>query len=809
MAKNLTEYSTSQKPRQKLSYSEKVANDNAWGKACIDYAIKSVGLGSTSRRSPRDRKKRNYNLFNGKFDKADMAHEVTPLGLQGFSFPAELQYRDIVSPIFTLLFGEEIKRGTSFVVRAINEDAISDKETKKKNEILAKLQEYLTAENPENPEESMKQVQKYWTYEYQDMREKTATDLLNYLRQYLKLDQEFSKGWEDVLLAGEEIYEIDIISGAPVARRCNPLETHFVLANNSDKADDAPIIIKDTFMPVNQVIDEYWEVLEDDEIEDLEDDIDSGSQYGDLSIFPERQGIIYDDGRPPENTETYMDEKGNVRVTKAVWASMKKIGELTYMDENEEQQKTYVDENYKPDKSNPDEVVDWFWITEYWEGTRIKNNIYKNIRPRRLQFRTIDNISTAKSGFVGTVYNANNSESVSLMDRLVPWIYLYITTWYRTELLMAANQGKIGLIDLSMVPEGWDIEKWMYYATTMKFAFVNSFNEGRKGAATGKLSGSITDHTKALDLETGNAIQHHISILDYVERKIHDLSGVSQQRLGAISASEGVGNVQRSVTQSAIITEKWFQVHNWTKQRVLEQLIETAKIAYAEDNKKLQYITDDLGTVMFNFDGGDFANDQLGVFVSDSIKDQSVLEMVKNLAQAALQNDKTELSSVIDVITSNSTAEIKNKLKQAEQRAAERENAQFQATQETEKAKIAAIERQTDLEAYNAQADREVKIQVATISAMGMEKGEGNSADIQAASKQALEERKQSFAEMQAQAQNSQDEKAAELKHKDIETKATLKREEMASKERLKEKEIAAKKEIEKTKVKNKTKPKS
>ncbi len=797
-------YSTGNMPRQKLSYDEKVAKDFEWGKKCIDHAAFMSNFNSTtSRRSSRERKQRNYNLFNGKFDKNDMAHEVTPLSLQGYTFPAELQYRDIVSPIFTLLFGEEIKRGTSFVVRAINEDAISDKENKKKAAILTKLQEFLTQENSENPEEALKQVEKYWTYEYQDMREKTTTELLTYLRQYLKLDQEFSKAWEDVLLAGEEIYEIDIIGGAPVARRQNPLEINFVLANNSDKLDDAPIIIKDTYMPIGQVIDEYWEVLEDHEITELEDDHNSEDTLGGpFSIFPEKQTIELGDGTPPPTNDAFIDSKGNIRVTKVVWASMKKIGEVTWMDENGEQQKDYVDETYKGDKSNKDEVIEWFWITEYWEGTRIRGNIYKNIRPRRLQFRPMDNISKAKSGFVGTIYNCNNAESVSLMDRLVPWIYLYITTWYRVELLMAANQGKIAFIDLSLVPEGWEIDKWMYYASIMKFAFVDSYNEGKKGERMGRVNASTQN--KSMDLETGNSIQHHIGILDYVERKIHDVAGVSQQRLGAISASEGVGNVQRSVTQSAIITEKWFQVHNWTKQRVLEQLIETAKIAYGEDKKKLQYVTDDLGTIFFDFDGAEFANDQYGVFVSDSIKDQQVLEAVKQLAQAALQNDKTELSSVIDVITSNSTAEVKNKLKAAEAKAIQREQQQFQSSDENQKAAIAATERQTDMDAYNKQADRENKIQVATIQALGMEKGDNTGAEIIAQSKIALDERKQSFAEKQSDNQDRIDHRNADIKEKENATKAKLKEKEIKSKES----QHAEKMKVEKIKA-NKPKPKS
>ena len=74
--------------------------------------------------------------------------------------------------------------------------------------------------------------------------------------------------------------------------------------------------------------------------------------------------------------------------------------------------------------------------------------------------------------------------------------------------------------DLSLVPDGWEVEKWMYYAQSMKFGFVDSFNEGKKGQSTGKLAGNISTQNKVLDMETGNYIQQHIQLLEFTEQKI-------------------------------------------------------------------------------------------------------------------------------------------------------------------------------------------------------------------------------------------------------------------------------------------------
>ena len=370
------------------------------------------------------------------------------------------------------------------------------------------------------------------------------------------------------------------------------------------------------------------------------------------------------------------------------------------------------------------------WISEYWEGLKLGENIYLNVRPKNQQFRRMDNLSVCKSGYVGTIYNANNSQSVSLMDRLVPWIYMYITLWYRLELAIAANQGKIALIDLSLIPDGWEVEKWIYYAQSMKFGFVDSFNEGKKGQSTGKLAGSISTQNKVLDMETGNYIQQHIQLLEFTEQKLQQLSGVTPQRMGAISSSELVGTTERAVTQSSHITEKWYEVHNNTKVRVLQTLLDVSKDVYSGKTKKFQYVTDDLATVTFNLMGDKFSASEYGIFVSNSSKDLQALEALKSLTQAALQNDKMTISDVIEVYNSSSIADIRNKIKasekesqqreeQAQQQQVQMQEQQMQMQQQAEQQKMQfELEKENREDARNTE-DNRTKLEIAQMNLSG------------------------------------------------------------------------------------------
>jgi|TARA_R110000737_G_scaffold136964_2_gene167826 hypothetical protein len=723
-------------PRQKLSRRNKTQK---WGEDCIEAGLGLIGIYDNTRRSSRFKKKRNYDLYNGKFDKSDLEHVTDPLGMgNSLEVPATLQYYDVISPIFNLLFGEEAKRAFSYVVRSVNEESITSKEEEKKNKVVSIFQQMIQQSTEQymqsmgeptseeeaqkfmqgaqaNVPEELKRVQKYFDYDFQDMNESSANKLLNYLEREQKLKVKFAKGWEDALLVGEEIYCVEEISNEPTVRRVNPLEFYCLLPHNEDYVDNADVLVEDTFMSVNTVIDNFYEELTSAQIDKLEKEQGNKGSIDSNSIlnYPSQEKLFIENREGAENESNifnYYDQDGNIRVTKVVWKSMRKIGNLSYFDEQGMPQETVVSEAYKLN-DELGETIEWLWVNEYWEGTKIGENTYINVQVRPQQFRHMDNLSLCSSGYVGTIYNANNSQSVSLMDRLVPWVYMYITMWYRLELAVAANQGKISLIDLSLIPDGWDVEKWMYYAQTMKFGFVDSFNEGKKGQSTGKLAGNISTQNKVLDMETGNYIQQHVQLLDFVEQKIYTLSGVTPQRMGAISSSELVGNTERAVTQSSHITEKWFEVHNQTKVRVMECLLNVSKDVYRGESKRIQYMTDDMANVFFKLNGDEFASSEYGLFISNSAKDQMAIEALKQLTHAALQNEQMTLSDVVQIYNASSLSDLRHNLKQSEAKAQQRVEQQQQQQMQMQEMQVQQQQKVEEQKMQLEQAKMELEME--------------------------------------------------------------------------------------------------
>ena len=210
------------------------------------------------------------------------------------------------------------------------------------------------------------------------------------------------------------------------------------------------------------------------------------------------------------------------------------------------------------------------------------------------------------------------------MDRIKPYSYLYDIFMYRTELAFAKAKGIIAELNISMVPEGWDLDKWMYYMDVMGFYMVNPFSEVKEGAAKGKLAGMFnTVGGRTMDLSLGNYIQQHIAMLQYIEEQIGQVSGVPRQREGHTEQRDAVRNVQQTIIQSSFITERWYMVHDSIKVRVLEALLEAAKQAWRGKSKKMQYVLDDLSTVFINIDD-DFTSSEYGIYISTVLSDESL-----------------------------------------------------------------------------------------------------------------------------------------------------------------------------------------
>jgi hypothetical protein len=720
-------------PRQRISRAKKTKK---WGKAVIDDLERLSETDTYNGRSTRYKKQVNYDLYNGRFDIEDFEYVVNPYGFKENEFPASLQHYDAISPKINLLLGEEIKRPFNFRSVSINQEAISQMEEARKEMIVSTHMEYIQAlvqgQDPQEAEEKLAGLEKYLKYSHSDIIERTSNHILKYLMREESLEYKFNEGFKDALIAGEEIYWTGIISGEPRCRVCNPLDITVISDPDSDFIEDAIAVLEERWMTVPSIIDEFYQSPDftDKVAKDLEVKYNNPGNYGDDQIEYNSVDIIIkgdDESRHKDGLKKRShDGDGSIRVLRCEWKSQRKVGFLYIMDQGQEVVEL-VDESFElPEEATKDNDgyyhfddmrLKWYWISEYWEGTKIGDDIYIDIKPKQNQRRDLDNPSICKSGYVGLIYNARNSESISLVDRMKPYQYLYNISFYRLELGMAKDKGKVALMDVSQIPasEGWDVDKWMYYLDAMSIMFINSQEEGKRGQQ------SNFNQFQSIDLSMGNYINTHVQMLDQIEHKLGELSGVSRQRMGQVQTSELVGNVERSISQSSAITEYWFYQHNEVKRRVLESMLDVARIAWRK-GKKVNFVTDDLGRQMINV-GDEFSNNQYGVFVGNTAKDNKNLAEAKSLLQAAIQGDKIKLSEAVAVLNSDSLVDIRKELEQGEDMAEQRrQQMEQQAQQSQERMAQQAAQMEQEKIAFDREKnirDNETKLQVAYINQEG------------------------------------------------------------------------------------------
>ena len=293
----------------------------------------------------------------------------------------------------------------------------------------------------------------------------------------------------------------------------------------------------------------------------------------------------------------------------------------------------------------------------------------------------MENPTKCKLSYIGCYYDALNSEPTSVMDRIKHYNYLYDTILYRIENLINSDKGKILGLNSALIPlksAKVTLDQWFYYTFENQIALLNPNEEGTRQT-------DITQAVKEIDLSLISDIKKYVELADYIERRCGESVGITKQIEGQIGSNEAVRNTQQAIIQSANILEPYFEMHNIVKKNALQSLIEIAKVAYATYQPKyLTYALDDFSQRMLQIDYDLLENSTYGVFVSNSMKSDEALQMVRQLAHAAMQNQAIEMSDVMKVMRSESITEAEELLKKAEKERRELAQQQQESEQQAQ-----------------------------------------------------------------------------------------------------------------------------
>ena len=707
-------------PSQRKTTKEK---NKEFYKSCIDTSIQIVDYSDDLGIRTSMREKRiNYDLINNILDPHDVDRIVNPWRLTNSEFPVELRNYPLLKPKLDLLTGEESKRRFDWRVILKNPDAISEKEEQVKEAYFEFVKGSIISPKEADPQKikaELQKIEQWKKYSMQDFREIMSNQILNYYYYTYKYKHMFNQGFLDALVAAEEVYSLMILHDEVRAKKENPLNVITFGHSDSNYHEDSQIIVIDGYRPIGQVIDDYHDDLTEDDLKSLEDGtyLSRGPEPGLNSALtiPENyyeetigeQVYIMPNNALINAYAGGFDTLGNVRETKVFWKSLRKVGKLVFYDEFGVQQSKWVDEYYPIDKE-AGEDVEWTWVNEWLQGVRLATDIYVAMRPVPRVSKSMSNPSECVPPIIGTIYNVNSSTATSLVSYIKPYQYLYDAIMHNNEMAIIKNRGVVPRLQLHLKPDWMEIEDWIYYFNILGFAVEDAFKEGNKGAAMGKLAGNFQTSSQPINATNVQFIQENMLMLNMIKQQVDDISGISPQRQGAIEQRELVGNVERAVTQSSNITEMLFSLHENTKIRVMEAVLDLSRVAWKGKKFQRQYVMDDMTQAVLDFDSEVFASCQHGLYVSNSSNDNEIFNSLKQLGTMALQSGKARFSDIVAILMSDSFVSIRKRIEEGEERAEEVQ--QQQAQQQAAAQQAAAQQQQPMNEAKTQEMQKKLEL---------------------------------------------------------------------------------------------------
>lgn len=674
---------TNIRPKQKTSLTHKTANKNEDLKKTIKYYLDSVSDFYTKR----SKFWKNYELANGVFDESYYNYVLNPINSakeKHTKFPAKIRNYDIISPLLRLLQGEKTKRPFPYQVYVHNEDSHIQKREDMNSKINSNLQQMFINQlnnsgfntGMETREaEPPKKIKEDMTSTWVDKRSKWGQHALNYIVD----DQDVVDKWEDcfwdVMVTDYCFTYKDSFMDDVEYSYISPFEISYVANPNTKYIEDGEAAVRRTLMSVNEIVDKFGDILTDDQIEKYE----SSTSTGFSDFIQPNQFFNQFDGRSKPHKL--------IEVAHVVFKSLLKIGKITVINPLGELEVFEVDEFYKPSEN---EYVEWRWISQVFEGYEIDGKDIVGIRMLPNFRGSFNDPSKCKLPYNGRCFAAKNSKSISLVERMMPYQILYNIVHYRLELSLAKNKDKLTVMPIGLISDkkGMDMFDTMYYSDSTGYLF---FDETKKNAI------QALQYVKSIDAGLSQSIEFASRFLQEIKANLEDFVGVSRQRKGQISSSDGLGNSERAIFQSSMMTEYLFAPFDRFQQKEMQGLLDISRHAWRK-GKKGQYNNSDMELQMFDIPEEVYANSELGVFVKISAKEQERLQMLKGLAQPFAQNG-VKPSLVADIISSDNFQALKAKLERFEEEMALRDEEKAAADRE------AMIETQS-IKAENDESNR-------------------------------------------------------------------------------------------------------
>ena len=702
---------------------DKEKQDESWIKNTMDYFANKAYAEYVKNR---DTFVKNYDLIKGILRMEDFYQEptvksFTDMMTADLQLPAYVKMYSIMTTPVNELVGEITKRPDTFRVKAFDDDSKAE-ELQFKTDILQeyvigqakqKIVQQAAMQGEEIDEEELQQLTmdqvKDVLDSYTSVAEKWANHVLTCQKAEFNLKEKSEDAFRDLLISGREFYHIyeDNSKLGFNVEVANPKNTWFLttpdrkwISDPTGRAQGAYAAGTVQVMELSEIIESIPDLTKE-EIDHLRSSLqDYGlinvreSNLGNPNAIPGIDSVQYDTFDPlvlqtrmiiesemKENNDGLKDFLGltsNVSsfgykyvVVRSYWISKKKIGKVIYLDELGNEQSVLVDENYKSGTIPTQESLEWGWINQWYQGTKIGPDIY-HIKPFKL---------LNYCPIIGTTFEVKNTEAKSLVDLMKPFQVLYNVCMNQLYKLLEKEVGKVYLTSIRHIPIPKDgdaqdaLDIWEMEARNRGVMFIDDSPENLK-------SPSSFNQFRDIDLTRTQEIQSRYTLAQQLKNECWELVGMSKQRMGSVSASESATGTNTAIQQSYSQTEPLFVAHEYIMGQLYQSIIDAA--LYVESKKPqstLSYITNEGEAAFVQVNGSDLKFRDLKVFLTNRPEDKQMFDELRGLSQAVIQNGGS-LYDVIELYSTKSMRAMKKVFKELRDRQMQVQDQQMQTQQQ-------------------------------------------------------------------------------------------------------------------------------
>jgi len=750
---------------------DKEKKDESWIKNTMDYFANKAYAEYVKNR---DTFVSNYDLMKGILRPEDFYQEpdvksFTDILEKDMELPKYVKHYSIVTTPINELTGELTKRPDTFRIKAFDDESKAE-ELAYKTQIL---QDYILQEArqkliqhaveqgieivPEEIEQKTMEMVQEELLDYTSMAEKWANHVLTCTKADFNLKEKSEDAFRDLMIANRQYYHIyeDNSKVGYNIEVANPKNVWWLstpdlkwTSDPTGRAHGAYAAGTVHVMELSEIIESIPDITKE-EIDHLRSSLqDYGlinvreSNLGNPNAVPGIDSVMYDTFDPlvlqtrmliesemKENNDGLRDFLGltsNVSsfgykyvVVRSYWIGKKKIGKLVYEDEFQQLQSILVDEHYKSGTIPTQVSLEWGWINEWMQGTKIGPDIYF-VKPfKMLNYCPI----------IGLVHEIKNTESKSLVDLMKPFQVIYNVCMNQLFELLQKEVGKVQLMSLRHIPIPKDgdaqdaLDIWEMEARNRGVVFIDDSPENLKAPS------SFNQFT-ALDLTRTQEIQTRYNLAMQIKNECWELIGMSRQRMGTVSASESATGTNTAVQQSYAQTEPLFVAHEYTLGQLYQAIIDASQ--YIESSKPqstVSYINAEGTAAFIQVNGNDLKFRDLKCFSTNRPEDTQMFNEIRALSQAIIQNGGS-VYDIVELYSTKSQRELKKVFKdlrdrqqamQEQQQATQQQQVEQQGQIAQAQMEQAAKTKQFEIENQNHEneLDRINKKEIALLNALG------------------------------------------------------------------------------------------